>query len=89
MKISRTFFALIYVALMFLAGALYSARLGQQIRDDEKTKCLQGIETQGCFAISFSHQEVENNSADYIAFGLFILAISTIVAAILTRKLSD
>lgn len=91
MKISRTFLSLIFAALILFAGTFYSAKIGQQITDNEEAECLEKIkrqvETQDCFKFAFSERDIDKNFADYIAIGLFILAMSTTLAAIWTKKI--
>ncbi|MDQ3323960.1 MAG: hypothetical protein M3525_16220, partial [Acidobacteriota bacterium] len=94
MKISRTFVALIFAALILFAGAFYSAKTAQQIKDDEDIKCREElrskVETQCVSRFFYSTTpEFNINYADYTAIGLFILAISTSMAAIWVRKFDD
>ena len=94
MKISRTSLILIYAAVILFAGAFYSAELGHQIRNDEeikrKAKARMQSEEVGKLQFGFSDNYEDNtNFADNIATGLFMLAASTALAAIWTRKLND
>jgi hypothetical protein len=91
MKISRTFLVLIFTALMLFAGAYYSGRLAQQIRNDEEIKRIEKSKKQSevtgqvQFWISDTGED-DRNYADYIATSLFILALSTILAAVWIKK---
>jgi len=91
MKISRTFLVLIFAVLILFAGANYSAKTAQQIRNDEDIKCREQIKGHietPCISRFFysTVPEIDRNFADYIAIGLFILAMSTTVAAIWIKK---
>ena len=91
MKISRTFLALVFTALMLFAGAYYSSRTAQRIRNDEETKRREESEKrsevmgQVQFWVSDT-DENDRNYADNITTGLFILALSTALAAVWIKK---
>lgn len=89
MKISRTFITLIFTGLILFAATFYSSSIAQQIRNDEEIKRQLEITDKPQFWASHSYEEDDRNFADYTAAGLFILAMSTSVAAILIRKFDD
>jgi hypothetical protein len=90
MKISRTFIILIITALILFAGALYSAKTAQKLKNDEAIRHKEEIKRKSEYPqLWVSHGDVaDGNYIDYIviAAGLFILATSTTVAAVWIKK---
>lgn len=94
MRISRTFLALLFTALILFAAAFYSGKIAQQIRNDEEVtrqeevRKLSETTKEVQFWVSETGED-NRNFADYTAVGLFILSISTILAAIWIKKFDD
>jgi hypothetical protein len=91
MKISRTFLTLVFTALIIFAAAFYSSKIAEQIRNDNEIKRKEELgkqsETAGQiqFWVSDSGED-DRNCADYTATGLFVFALSTILAATWIKK---
>ncbi len=93
MKTSRIFLALIFTALILFAGAFYSIKVAQKLKNDEDIRHKEELKRKSEYPqLWVSHSnESDGNYIDYIviAAGLFIFATSTTVAAFWIKKSAD